>query len=202
MHIGIKHECEITAPYDVVLDITYDWTHFLYLHRRSHAEFKLLFKSDKREVFFYKAKILPPFPFYKYYVVFRDYQPERGGYRQIYYDLKTGGINYLDAYTVKNEKTCSSIGEYVFEVPGYWRLFPGLFARLMKARHHRVVEEDNELVRERLKVDNKESPACAPVVHSKFDLFEDYLKQGIPRTDFAFDQYFFNDLMGQAACQA
>jgi len=181
----------------MLLDITYDWTHFLHLHRKSHGEFRLLHKSEKREIFFYKARIIYPLPFFRKFLVFREYQPEVGGYRQVYYDLSTGGITYLSAFTRHNKDrdSYSCMGEYIFSVSWYWKLWPRLFSIIMKQRMGRVIEEDNELVRGRAEVGGKERLACAPKQVTTFDLLDDFLQAGLPKTEAHFYQHFFSDLL-------
>jgi hypothetical protein len=194
--IGIKRICRIKAPYDIVAHAANDWSHFMHLHHKSIANFQLLFKSGDRNIFLYKARILYPFPFFNYFLIFREDNPKEESYRNIYLDLKSGAKHYLIATVSKDGEYACTVGEYVFTQPEYWRYFHGLFFKLFKWRMRRLMAEDNIWLKERMAVGCFDNPQCAPVIPTAFDLCEDIFREGLPKADIHYEDMATEDFGG------
>ena len=176
--IYIKRTVAIEAPFDLVVESTYDWTHFVHLHRKTIVEYRLLYKRGNREIFLYKGRWLYPFPFYDYYVVFREYHPEQYGYRNVYLNVKTGLAHYLLARTDREGETPLMVSDYLFTLPRHWRFFPRLFFWVFKQRMAWIMKEDNNWLYERMAQGNPETnEACGPVVPEIYDTFDDLFKE-------------------------
>ncbi len=193
--IHIKRELEFTLPYKLGREVHDDWTHFAHLHRKSILEYRLLYKRGQREIFLYKGRRLYPLPFYDTYIVFRNY--DGSGYRNVYLNAKTGQMHFLAGQAIPKGDNTVTIGEYVFEMPRYWRFFPKLFFNLFLKRAHKLLEEDNQWQAERIALgteEGKDSP-CAPVVPEFYDLFDDFFGNGkMPESDVSFQEASFYDL--------
>jgi len=186
MYIKIKRICETDAPFDLFLDAGNDWTHFQHLHHKSHAEVRLLYKKDLREVFFYKARVLYPLPIYRRFLVVREYVPEQFSYKQVYYDLTNGRIHYLNGRNIKKEKSVVGVAEFWFSVPAFWGLFPQLFAWIFKFRMRSVMKEDNVMIRERIRIGGVASGRCAPPIPDAFNFYEELMGKWPPPAKFEF----------------
>lgn len=191
--IAVRHGLIVKKPAnrDLALKILAenqnDWTHFTYIHRKHILDYHLVYKTGNREIFLYKARVLYPFPFYNMYLVFRDYVPEQNSYRNIYLDLKTKRVNYLDGYIREQGEDIFAGGNFVFELPGYWKYFSWLFPRVFQKRMMSVIEEDNEHIRERIQMKGFENESCAPKI-TEYDLFKDLFRDGkMPKADVTFD---------------
>src|ERR1700722_3040245 len=195
MYINIKRIHDAKVPFDVYIEAGNDWTHFKHLHRKSHAEFKLLFKSETREIFIYKSRLLHPLPFFNTFIVFREMTAATASYRQVYYDIKTGRTHYMRGV---NEQLADGVvrgtGEFWFDVPDYWRFFPGLYFWLFKRRMRSVAREDNVRMRERIREGIFNRAACAPPVPELFDFLEALMKDGYPQPAYTFSDRFFEDI--------
>ena len=195
MYIAIKRICEVNAPLDIFAEAGNDWTHFAHLHRKSHLEFRLLYKNGVREIFYYRARTIYPLPFFTPFIVFREYHPEQRGYRQVYLDLKSGRVHYLNGKNEQHGENVLGTGEFWFQVSWYWKYFPGLFAWLFKKRMRSVMNEDNVMIRERISLKGMDNANCAPALPERFDFFEDMMKNGYPETPFLFSDHAFEDVM-------
>ena len=174
--------------FDALCENQVDWTHFLYLHRKSTLEYRLIFKRDHREIFVYKARLLYPFPFHDTYIVFRENIPGQHGYRNIYYNLKNGRIHYLNAYTTQKDETAILAGDFLFCLPSYWRFIPKLFFWFFKRRMNGLMDEDSEMIVERIRRQKADSPTCAPQIPEQYDLFDALFQEGIlPDAHVTFD---------------
>lgn len=198
--IRVNRTCELRVPHALCVENQNDFTHFTHLHRKVILEYRLLFKLDKREIFLYKARRLYPLPFYDTYIVFREYIPAEEGYHNVYLNVRSGLVHYLQARTVCCGETSSVIGEYVFSLPSYWRFFPRLFYWVFKRRMHEVMEEDNIWFRSRMSSHGEiNSQACAPVIPESYDLLNDLLGKGVlPTADIEFEDHVmerFEDLL-------
>lgn len=194
MYISVKRVCESNAPLELVVEAGNDWTHFTHLHRKSHLAFQLLYKSGHREIFFYKARILYPLPFYTPYIVFREYVPERQCYDQIYQDLRSGRVHYLSGSHASLGDTVLGTGEFWFSVSSFWRYCPRLFFWLFKRRMRGVMEEDNRMIRERMRLGLASHAECDPRVPESYDLYADLMGKGLPEAEFTFSDHVFTDL--------
>ena len=193
-YIKIRRSCEANAPFDFFLDAGNDWTHFVHLHRKSHAECRLIAKTGDREVFFYKSYLFYPLPFFSKYLVVRQYMPEHFSYRQVYYDLSSGRVHYLDSTNIKKENTVIGIADFWFSLSPFWRLFPFLFFWLFERRMNHLMKEDNTMIRERMKNGGVSATACMPPVQDAFQFYEEQIKKWPPAAKFEYETYAFEDL--------
>jgi hypothetical protein len=179
MRIQFKRICESNAPLEILANANNDWTHFLHLHRKSHLDFRLLFKDGKREIFLYKARLIYPLPFYRTYIAFREYLPEQRGYHQFYLNVGTGKVNYLNNSTTMKGPFAVGSGTFVFESSRIWKWIPWIFKKLFAFRMRAVQSEDNIWMAERMKNGVFEESACATPVPEKFNLMDEFLKDGL-----------------------
>lgn len=199
--VSIKRVFDFKAPYRIVLENQEDWTHFIHLHRKSHAEFRLLFKRGNREIFLYKARLFFGFPFFsKTYIVFRDNMPEKACYRNVYLDVGTGQVHYLNGKVVSKGETTETEGEFIFSASPFWRFFPKLYFWLFQWRGSRLLEEDNWWMAERMAAAKTTyDDFCAPEVPELYDLFDDlYGEKDLPKGDIHFEETDFFDLEERA----
>ncbi|MGA2052317.1 MAG: hypothetical protein ABSH19_03290 [Opitutales bacterium] len=196
MYINIKRIHDANVPFDVYIEAGNDWTHFTHLHRKSHLAFRLLFKSATREIFLYKSRLLYPLPFYNTFIVFREMTPATGSYRQIYHDVNSGRTHFMRGVNEQLEGgIVRGTGEYWFDVPNFWRFFPGLYFWLFKKRMRKVAKEDNVMMRERILHGVYSRPACSPPVPDTFDLLDDLTKGEYPKAMASFSDQFFEDIV-------
>jgi hypothetical protein len=195
MYIKFRRISEMKVPFDVFAEANNDWTHFTHLHRKSHAEFRLLYKSGRRQIFLYKTRLFPPLPFCESFIVMREEMPEQAGYRNVYLHVRTGRVNYLDGSTVQGKETVEGIGEFWFEVGWPWTWLPGVFAALFRRRMRQVLEEDNVLMRERIKLGAFSSERCAPPQPKEYDFYVDMMKDGFPKPARSYEDRKLDDLM-------
>jgi len=193
MYISCKRVWEAKAPFELCVEIANDWTHFVHLHRKSHKSYRLLYRAPGREIFHYQARILYPFPLFTDYIVMRNEVPERHGHEQIYLHVKSGRVTFQRSTTMRDGDKTQVIGEYIFDVPSYWRPFSGIFFWIFKYRMRKVMWEDNEQIVERMRSGIRDNPTCAPSVPTTFDLFED-LKLRIPKADVHYEDHVYEDL--------
>lgn len=181
VYISIRRTVESDAPLDLTVQIMNDWSHFKHLHRKSHREFRLLHKEGNREIFLYKARYLFPLPFGKSFIVFREYTPETKGWRQFYYDIKSGRVNYNFTGVIEREDgSVVTYGNCLIPVSPLWRLFPRLFVWLFKVRVDAVADEDEDMMRERINLGGFDNRACAPPDEASYDFIRAALKDGLP----------------------
>ncbi len=195
MYIKITRVCETNAPFDIFENATNDWTHFMHLHHKSHADFRLLYKQGNREIFFYKSWVIYPLPFYTRYIVLREYIPEQCGYKQVYFDVANGRTHYLNGIITEGNGTVKSTGEFWFSVPWIWKFFPRLFFLFFKTRMRRVMREDNSMIMERIPLDGIENQKCAPVIPENFNFYEEFTRKKVPPpAQFEFTDHVFQHL--------
>jgi len=193
MYFHIKRVHEAKIPFNIYLEAGNDWTHFLHLHRKSHALFQLLYKSGGREIFLYKTRVIYPFPIYNTFIVFREQAPEQAGYKQLYINIKNGRRHFLSSKNEELEDRVRGTTEFWFDVPAYWGLAPKLFFRLALGRMKAVADEDDVMMRERMEHGAYSRPACTPDVPPAFDFYHDVMEKGAPKAEHSFSASFFVD---------
>jgi len=181
--VHLRRTIELKAPFEVCVEINNDWTHFTYLHRKSIVRFQLIHKSGNREIFLCRGRHFFPLPIYNDYVLVREYKPSQYGYSNVYIDVGSGHVHYLDARAVPKKDATLLISDYLFSLPSCWRWFPKLFFWIFQKRMAPLMKEDNELIRERLGMEDLiHNDTCAPVVPSAYDIFDDLFKEDIFQT--------------------
>ena len=183
------------CPFYIVAEGAMDWSHFTFIHGKSHRIFKVFKQTSDRLVIFYKARIMYPFPFYNNYVIVRKNLPDQFGYEQIYYDIKSAKTHYLKAVTINNGETSSIIGDFLFDVSPVWKVVPGLFFKIFKLRMRRVMNEDNIYMRERLLNGQKSNPACEFKIPDEYDFLDDFKSRNPMGTEFDFCDHTVTDLL-------
>jgi hypothetical protein len=195
MYVAIKRVCELKAPLDLCAENANDWSHFAHVHRKSHVGFQLIQKSENKEVFLYKARLLYPLPFFITYLAIREYLPEQIGYRQVYINLKNGQKSYLSSSVVQNKETVSIIGDYRFYVSGIWKLCPRLLFWIFRMRMKKVMDEDNEVIREQIALgDFKGVANCQGMAATTQDVFAKHFQKTMPDAELKFEDYAYADL--------
>jgi hypothetical protein len=181
---------------DIIADNANEWTHFTHVHHKHIAQYVLLYKREHREIFHYKSRRLYPLPFFDDFIVFRDYRPEQMGYKNIYYHIKSGRMNYLNSYT--KEKPDGSVelsGEFVFELPFYWKFAPWFFFWAFKKRMGGLIKEDNVLIKERIQMKGFDTKPCRPLIPESYDMFDAFYGDTLPAADSRFlDRTLYPDL--------
>lgn len=194
MILKLRRVTEVKCPLQIVAEGATDWTHFTFIHRKSHKVFKLIKKDGLDSVFFYKARVLYPFPVYKSYIVVRRELPEQWGYEQVYHDLASGKTHFLKAITVQNLETCSIVGDFEFDVASFWRLFPRIFFFIFKMRMRRVMAEDNIYMKERVRSGVSTQINCEIEVPQSYSLLLEYKKQNSGKRSIDFQDHVLVDL--------
>jgi hypothetical protein len=194
MELKIRRVTEMKTPFYIVAEGAIDWTHFSYIHRRSHKVFRLLYKNENKLVIFYKARVLYPFPFFKNYLIVREDLPAQFGYQQVYMDLSNQKIHFLRATVEKNKETASIVGDFVFDVGNFWKLFPSLFFFIFKLRMRTVMSEDNVYMAERQRLGTPTDESCEVKVPKQFCLLAEYLSKTPLPAHFDFQDHVLTDL--------
>ena len=194
MILKLRRITEVRCPFQIVAEGAVDWTHFSYIHRKSHRVFKLIKKDGFESVFYYKARMLYPFPIYKNYILVRRELPTQWGYEQVYYDLSTGKTHFLKAVTVENGETNSIVGDFEFDVSTIWMRFPKLFFFIFKLRMRRVMNEDNMYMKERMHLGVSKQVNCEIKVPETYSLFADYRKENPEENRIDFQDHVLVDL--------
>lgn len=194
MEMKIHRTTEMKCPFSIVAEGAVDWTHFTYIHSRSHKVFKLIQKTADRSVIFYKARVLYPFPLYNNYIVVRKELAADFGYEQVYYDTNSGKTHYLKAVTVNNGATTSIEADFIFDVNPLWKLFPQLFFFVFKLRMRRVMNEDNIYMRERVRLGTPTHNNCEVTVPENFSLLDEYKDKADLTKKFDFKDHVLTDL--------
>lgn len=200
MYICFHHEIEYNAPPDIVLDADNDWTHFKYLHKKSHVLFKLIAKTEGYFVFLYRTRLLPYLPFFMEFIVFRELLPDKEGYRQVYLPVDGGMPNVLESVHTRNpdKGTITNTAKFYFWLKWYWRPFPGIFCNLLRRRMMKVWEEDFSMMRAKIKSKSVTQVACAPVVPESYRFDRDFLKNQTPFPAKVFTGKLYKDFYDEA----
>lgn len=177
--ILVRRVMKIKAPYQLVFDTAQDWSHFSHLHHKVIISHPLLYKNTERQVFLYKARRLYPFPFFDYYVIFRQDLPD--GYRNVYVNAKSGHMHTVDCKVEAQGDETWITGDHLFSLPSYWGLFPKLFPQIFlwiyRKRMDEIMDEDLEWIYERMtSEDLAPVDACAPAVPETYDIMDEFFK--------------------------
>ncbi len=157
MQIFIKRKLKVNADAHLVFENANDWMHFAFVHRRSHSVFKPLVQVENRTIFFYKARLLYPFPFFRTYLVVRQDEPEQKGYQQIYLGLNGEVESYLKARCYIENGVPIQEGRFLLQVHWYLKPWPKLFASIFRVRMYKVALEDNDYLVSATPINQKEN---------------------------------------------
>lgn len=191
MQIYIRRKLKVRAPFWVVAENANDWTHFAYIHRKSHRLFRPIEINEKKTFFFYKAAVLYPFPVWQHYLVVREELKDVNGYHQIYYNSKGEVKSYLQSRCYEENGLSIVEGHFLFNVSFWWKPWTWLFVKIFEFRMKRVAKEDEVYIQERsmAPVDQRRSDGAATCSVDNESLFQnlhqfaDELKKRTPQFD-------------------
>lgn len=196
--VSIRRVCESRAPFEFCVENYVDWTHFVYVHRASHVQYRLIHKDGRRCLFLYRARPLRLAPWTDDYIVFREVSEDGAGYLHAYLHVKTGRLHRLEARTIPNGETTLMTAEFLFELSDWWRLFPRLFFWIFRWRMRRVMHEDNAVLREWLELGRIPRGPCSPEVPETFNLIDTAFPGGAlsREADVRFEDHFLENFAG------
>ena len=113
-HLKFFRATKVHTDPKICLEVMFGYTHFLYRHKSSFADFKVIKETESEQVFYYKTKVfnfLPISPIRRY-ISIKKLVPEEKMFKQVYLDLQTKRTFYFKCQ-MENENNEVTINNYI-----------------------------------------------------------------------------------------
>ena len=156
---------------NIAREIIFDYTHFLYLHKSSFNDFRVISDKENTQIFYYETKIfnwLPFSPVMKF-ISIKKLIHEKNMFSQAYINLKNKSITYFKCYLKKTDTHIKIINDFSLPVNKVTFLLRKIIVPLINLKMNVMWKEDEELLNLRNLNNEKDSVYCVP---STFNLEE------------------------------
>ena len=178
---------------EIVKEIIFDYTHFLFKHKSSFKDFRVISDKNLTQIFYYETKIfnwLPLSPIVRFISV-KKLHPEENMFSQVYINLKNKEITYFKCHLEEENNYIKIINDFSIPLNGIFYLLRSILVPIINLKMEVMWKEDKEMLNLRDKENEKDSVQCfAPTFNLekiKEYNFKKYLDNNfIP--DFLFDK--------------
>jgi len=167
---------KVTTNPKICLEIMYDYTHFLYKHKSSFSDFRVISESVDEQIFYYETKIFNFLPFsrpVRKYLSIKKLFPEQKMFKQIYYDVNSKKTVYFKCYMVleDNDNKISIKNDVVMEVSDFMYLFRKPLLWIVNKKFDFMWQEDKEMLEQLFKELDYQNIQCMPPYFNLNKLF-------------------------------
>ena len=175
----------------ICLEVMYDYTHFLYRHKSSFSDFRVIKESNNEQIFYYETRIfnfLPFSPVRKFFSI-KKLIPEQKMFKQIYYDINSKKKVYFKCYMVieDNYNEVSIKNDSVIEVSNFLYFFRKPILWLVNKKFEVMWNEDKEMLEQRFKETDYQNIQCMPHNFNLNKLFNNEFDQQFKKNQIDFD---------------
>ena len=147
---------------DIVRDVIMDYTHFLFAHKSSFNDFRVISDKNNMQIFYYETKIinwLPISPIIKFIAIKKIY-PEKNYFTQVYINIKNKKITYFKCYAIKDYNSIKIVNDFMIPVSNFTYFFRKIVIKLINKKMDVMWQEDKEMLNHRDKENEKNSLQC------------------------------------------
>lgn len=147
---------------DIVRDVINDYTHFLFAHKSSFNDFRVISDKNNIQIFYYETKIInwfPISPIIKFIAIKKIY-PEKNYFTQVYINIKNKKITYFKCYAIKDYKGIKIVNDFMIPVSNFTYFFRKIVIKLINKKMDVMWQEDKEMLNHRNKENEKNSLQC------------------------------------------
>lgn len=148
----------------IVREIIFDYTHFLYRHKSSFKDFRVISDKNFTQIFYYETKIfnwLPFSPVIKF-ISIKKLLPEKNMFTQSYINLKNKSITYLKCYLKEENSSIAIYNDFSLPVSNFIFLLRKLIVPLINIKLDVMWKEDEEMLNLRDRDNEQDSIYCVP----------------------------------------
>ena len=177
---------------NIVQEIIFDYTHFLYCHKSSFNDFRVISDKKLTQIFYYETKIfnwLPYSPVVKF-ISIKKLQPEKNRFTQAYINLKNKSITYFECRIKKEKESISIINSFSIPINNILYFFKNIIGPIINKKMDVMWKEDEEMLNSRNKNNEKDSIYCLPKTFNLEEIKENNFNKFINeefKPDFFFD---------------
>lgn len=146
----------------IVIDNITDYSHFLFAHKSSFNDFRVISDKDNTQIFYYETKIfnwLPLSPIIKF-IAIKNLYPEKNYFTQVYINIKNKKITYFKCYAIKDNDSIKIVNDFMIPVSNLTYFFRGIVSKLINKKMNLMWEEDKEMINHRNRENEKNSLQC------------------------------------------
>ena len=151
----------------------YDYTHFLYNHKTSFKDFKILQEKENQHIYYYETKIfnwLPWSPIRKF-ISIKKLITEKKMFHQIYLDLGSKQTYFFKVFMKNDNDNCEITNELSIPVSNFLYFFKKPLLWIVNKKLDAMWEEDKELLVTQYNNPDYENIQCVPNYYNLENIF-------------------------------
>ena len=121
---------------DIVRDVITDYTHFLFAHKSSFNDFRVISDKNNTQIFYYETKIinwLPISPIIKFIAIKKIY-PEKNYFTQVYINTKNKKITYFKCHAIQEHNSIKIVNDFMIPVSSFTYFFRKIVIKLINKK--------------------------------------------------------------------
>jgi hypothetical protein len=166
-YIRLSRSTKIKTDPKICLEVMYDFTHFLYKHKSSFTDFKVIKEDIDEQIFYYETKIFNFFPFslispIRRFISIKKLIPEQKMFKQIYIDIKSKKIVYLKCEMENTGNNITINNDTVIEISKFMYLFRKPLLWIINKKMDIMWNEDKEMLQQLFIKKDYQNIHCVP----------------------------------------
>jgi len=136
-----------TSP-KVCLEIMFDYSHFLFKHKSSFNDFKVISDKNNEQIFYYETKIFNFIPWspVRQFIAIKKLIPEKQKFHQIYLDLASKNVFFFRCSMTNKGENVKIIHEVNIPVSNFLYIFRKILLIIINKKFDVMWHEDKEML--------------------------------------------------------
>ena len=172
-HLRLKRITKVKTFPKLCLELMYDYTHFLYNHKTSFTDFKIIKENNNQHIYYYEVKVFNWLPWspIRRFISIKNFLPEKKMFYQIYLDLYTKNRFLLKCSMKNNNDNCEITNELCVPVSNFLYLFKKLICLIINKKMDAMWKEDKEIMVTQYLHPDHENIQCVPKYYNLEHIF-------------------------------
>ena len=155
---------KVTTNPKVCLEVMYDYTHFLFKHKSSFNDFRVIKDTQNEQIFYYETKVFNFIPLspVRRFVSIKKLIPEERKFNQIYLDLQSKKLFYFKCYMENDGDQVTIYNEIIFKVSKFVYLFKKPLLWIINKKFDVMWNEDKEMLTQLYHETSYQDLKCVP----------------------------------------
>ena len=173
-YLRLKRITKVKTFPKLCLELMYDYTHFLYNHKTSFTDFKIIKENDNQHIYYYETKVFNWLPWspIRRFISIKKLLPEKRMFYQIYLDLKSKHRFLLKCSMENNADDCEITNEVIIPISNFLYLFKQPICWIINKKMDIMWKEDREIMATQYLHPEHENIQCVPKYYNLENIFQ------------------------------
>ncbi len=162
-----------TTP-KICLEIMFDYTHFLFKHRTSFNDFKVITENETEQILYYETKIFNFLPWspIRRFISIKKLMPEEKMFHQVYLDLTSKNVFFFKVSMINKDDNVEIINNLSIPVSNFIYFFRKPLLKLVNIKFDVMWNEDKEMLSQLYLNQDYKNVQCVPKTYNLENIYK------------------------------